>query len=491
MTRNQGFLAGAGAVCVVALGTIVGSLATGDGPSAATLAEAARKYAGDGELGKAVAGAWRVEAASLEKGSTVVAAQAAGQATFKTDKEARFAKQVQPHLAAILPEATSVKDTASRAKLVAALRTMADAADPGGIPAPRGPPEEDAFEPDRVQPDPIQPVTTPPSELFGWQDDTAQRMMMASSLPHRSLTDAAPQMVAEHTGKVVGDERKDAFLYKAFTEVLGGPPNYPAQQIGDCTSFGSGHAVDLLQCIDIVLSGGDKSQFRETSTEVIYGFGREVANMLGRGDGCYGTAVAKGLTQMGALPREKVGAYSGQRAKQYGRSGVPADFKALAAEFKLGAATLVTTTDEAEAALANGYPFIICSNVGFATPRNQDGVCEARGAWPHCMCVAGVRTKGSERQFLVLQSWGSSQPSGPTTDEQPPFSFWIHGKDLARVLRAQDSLAFSKFTGFTPRKIPDRWTYSGFAKPAPSSQQADDQAPSVPFVPRQPLKKAG
>jgi len=76
------------------------------------------------------------------------------------------------------------------------------------------------------------------------------------------------------------------FLYKAWHDVLGKDPDYPAQQIGDCGSFGYGHANDLIQCIEIAL--GESADYHETDTEFIYATSREVAGILGAGDGSYG-----------------------------------------------------------------------------------------------------------------------------------------------------------------------------------------------------------
>ena len=427
----------------------------GDKPAPAdALAKVAKDY-GSG-LQKAKANGWRAGAAALRGGASVADAQVADQAAFKASRESDFERVVRPQLDALLPEGADAITPEMRVQLAAAFEKMANAIDP-----PKA-----------------EPVRGPPSLLgrFGWADEGSARSKLVATLPHRTLALAAPGMVTAEPPDAV-------YLYKAWKEVLGDYPAYPAQEIGDCTSFGSGHAVDLLQCIDLALNHGTKDQFRETSTEIIYGLGREIAGMLGRGDGCYGVAVAKALTDAGALPREKVGPYSGARAKQYGRSGVPADFKTLAATHKLGAATLVTTVDEASAALANGYPFIVCSNQGFTTVRDRDGVCEAKGVWPHCMFVAGYRHQAGELQFLVCQSWGPKMPTGPVADDQPPFSFWVRAKVMARMLAAQDSLAFSRFAGFVPRPVPDRWTYSGFAKPGVPKDEAVK-------VERKPLKDA-
>ena len=67
-------------------------------------------------------------------------------------------------------------------------------------------------------------------------------------------------------------------LYKAWHDVFGKDPDYPAQQIGDCVSFGHGHANDLLQCIEIAL--GEPADLRETDTEFIYATSRDVAGIL-------------------------------------------------------------------------------------------------------------------------------------------------------------------------------------------------------------------
>ena len=61
------------------------------------------------------------------------------------------------------------------------------------------------------------------------------------------LSQAAPHLF----GLVAPTE--PVLLYKAWSDVLGKYPDYVAQQIGDCVSFGHGHGNDLLQCIEIKL----------------------------------------------------------------------------------------------------------------------------------------------------------------------------------------------------------------------------------------------
>jgi hypothetical protein len=232
--------------------------------------------------------------------------------------------------------------------------------------------------------------------------------------------------------------------------------------VHNCTSFGTGHANDLLQCVQIAI-GKKPFEYHETCTEAIYGVGRELANMLGGGDGCYGGAVAKAVSQVGAIDRKSVGAYSGSRAKSWGRSGVPADVKAKLSAHKVGSIALVATPDDVVTALANGNPCIVCSNQGFTMTRDANGMCRASGSWAHCMCIIGYRTRNGNKEFCIGQSWGPNTPSGPTTDDQPDFSFWITSQTMASMLRGQDSWALSAFDGWPGQAIPSHWTIGGFA----------------------------
>jgi hypothetical protein len=263
----------------------------------------------------------------------------------------------------------------------------------------------------------------PTIHLTGWIDSPDRHALAATFAP--PLAQAAPHLMY--------GAGEDVFLFRAWKDVLGSYPAYVAQQIGDCTSFGSGHAIDLLQCVEASI-GKEPISYLETCTEAIYGMGREIAGMLGGGDGCYGVAVAKALVTMGAVPRKLVGAYSGNRAKEWGGRGVPESVKTAAAQFKLGSAALVTTLDELDAALANGYPAAGGFSQGFTMHRDQDGCCRQSGRWGHEQCCAGRRTRNGRRQYLLCQSWGANVPDGPTTDDQPDFSFWIDQDPMASIL---------------------------------------------------------
>lgn len=410
---------------------------------------------------KGYALAFERQADLIAQGKTITEAQDAKEEPFHQYRHSVFDRIGSPLVSRIASDNTKLTDD-QKAKLVKLLKEMAQGICPDSEraslpdPVPPGPSPKDPDDP-APEPSPPDGALTQPGPM-GLVEDPGGKETILKTFKARTLKEACPALFRSDDGRGV-------YLYRAWKDVLGDYPKYPAQEIGDCTSFGSGHAIDLLQCIDIKVYSLEKDTYKETSTESIYGFGREVANMLGSwGDGCYGVAVAKGLTTHGCLPRSAVGAYSGKRAKAWGSgSGVPKDLREQARNHRLGDASLVTTLEEADAALNNGYPFILCSMQGFNMTRDKDGVCYARGTWPHCMFVAARRHLNSTKtQYLVCQSWGPNVPSGPLSDDQPDFSFWVDASTIAKMLKQEDSLAFCRFQGFAPRPLPSKWRSEGF-----------------------------
>lgn len=286
---------------------------------------------------------------------------------------------------------------------------------------------------------------------FGWLGADEIQQTLARRRP--PLSQAAPGLSSDE-----GDG-KPILLYKAFRDVLGDYPGYPPQEIGDCVGFGHGHGIDMLQCVEIAL--GAPAEYRESSTEFIYATSREVAGLLGGGDGSYGSAAVAAMTSIGVVSREALGSggsYSGRRAKEWGHRGAPAELKALAASYKLGSAARVTSWAELSAAVANGYPVTICSNQGFTLERDRDGFCRASGVWAHCMVIGGLRF--DRPGACVLQSWGPHQPTGPMTLDQPSFSFWADRPVVERILAQGDSWAMAKAPVFVPRELPKHWSYN-------------------------------
>lgn len=284
-----------------------------------------------------------------------------------------------------------------------------------------------------------------PAHLCGWTPDHPDRRLIARGFP--TLAQAGPGLAA--------DRSKSVLLYKVWKEVFADYPDYPAQQIGDCESFGHGHAHDLLQTVEAYLGDLDASAVGRTCTEAFYAAGREAGNMLGWGDGCYGSAMLEAATTMGVLRYADLPdgqqAYSGQRAKQWGRSGLPSELKAIAAGRRLSGAMLASA-DEMLAALQAGHPCTISTAHGFTMTRDSQGFCRLRGRWGHCMGVVGYRA--DRPGFLVIQSWGPKTPDGPTDLDQPTWSFWADWSDIETIIAEGDSNTLSATPGFAPRKMP-------------------------------------
>lgn len=296
-------------------------------------------------------------------------------------------------------------------------------------------------------------MTFDPTHLCGFVDHPRRHEIAASLGP--PLAERAPHLMGDYGA----DE--DVLLYKAWRDVNGGQYfPYPAQTIGDCESHGNGHGHDLLQAVEISLGNSD-AKWKETDTEALYAVGREAGDMLGNQDGCYGSAMVKGMTTMGLLPREMIGPYSGQRAKEWGRTGLPSDLKTKAAAFKLGAAAMVRGWDELVAAFRALSPVPVSSNQGFTMTRDSDGFCRAQGSWPHCMLICGIRF-GSRPGACIMQSWGMNVPDGPLSLDQPPNSFWVDRDTVDRMLSMQDSFALSKSAVFERRPVPASWTIKDY-----------------------------
>ncbi|HEY2157680.1 MAG TPA: hypothetical protein VGH33_18770 [Isosphaeraceae bacterium] len=292
--------------------------------------------------------------------------------------------------------------------------------------------------------------------LGGWVHSPDEVAKHLATLAKPTFAEAAPRLSGAGTGKTV-------LLYKAFKDVNGGQYiPYVAQQIGDCVSHGFGHGVDLLECVQIAV-GKKAEKLEQTATEAVYGMARvDIGGGSIWGDGAIGAWAAKAVSSIGTVNRDVVGPYSGQRAKEWGRSGVPADIKAKAGEHKVQTTALVSTYEELEDALANGYPVPVCSNQGFTLTRDDQGFCRPRGVWGHCMLIVGLRAD-DRPGACIFQSWGPDVPSGPLAFDQPPNSFWADRKVVEDMLAMRDSWALSNFDGYPDQTLPTHWGYEAFA----------------------------
>ena len=170
------------------------------------------------------------------------------------------------------------------------------------------------------------------------------------------------------------------------------------------------------------------------------------------------------MTTIGMVSREMLGAdgtYSGDRAKEWGRTGPPHDLETKATPYKLGSAALVSTWDDLVAAISNGYPVTICTNQGFNLTRDSDGFCRRRApgatAWSSGGCASIAQGHAFSRAGDPIS------PSGPMVLDQPSFSFWAEQKVVESILGEGDCWALSKAPAFVQRDLPPAWKYDSAA----------------------------
>ena len=259
-------------------------------------------------------------------------------------------------------------------------------------------------------------------------------------------------------------------------------PTRDQSQIGSCVSFGYAAAGEYTMGVQAALAKV-RQDLPDMCQEAIYGGSRVEVNggrVPFNGDGSTGAWGAKWLESTGGyLARGVYGsfdltAYDVPRCRAWGNSGVPNELEPECKKHQ-ARCTLVGSTADAKAALANGYAIAVCSGVGFDSNKNQEGkptrdsegFLKAQGSWGHCMAIIGYRA--DRPGFLILNSWGPGWVTGPKGkfDDIPDGSFWAAETDVRRMLSEQDSYAVANADGFKKRKLePSDWIIQN-TRPAP------------------------
>lgn len=298
---------------------------------------------------------------------------------------------------------------------------------------------------------------------FGYTPDPKATAAYVRSLPKPFLAQAGPEILRSSDNTPVLLYRA---LYEAYAAHNGGRRwQVGSQKIGDCVSWGYAHLLDTHLAVMWKLR--ESSEWRPAATEALYGGGRVEARGIsyaGFSDGSYGGAQTKFITGWGYVFRQPypelnldLSTYDGSRAKQWGAYGCGGrdDNGRLDALCKLHPvkdAVLVTTFQEAAAAIQSGYPVAVCSRQGFSSRRDGQGFADAQGAWAHCMCFIGVRF--DRPGLLCMNSWGPNWISGPKwPSDQPDGSFWVDARTAESMLRGRDSFALSGFKGFPYKNL--------------------------------------
>lgn len=298
------------------------------------------------------------------------------------------------------------------------------------------------------------PVIVADPEQFGqgWVNDPEQVQAVLGTLPIKAFA-ATPAGQQQELPQAV-------YLWKAYEKLFARPPPVKNQgQVGSCVSFGTNTAIERTLAAEIV--AGQRFDWTRFVEEATYGGSRvEIGGGRIRGEGSVGAWAAKFVTQYGCVPRQKydqqdLSTYSESLCRNWGRSGVPDWAETVARKFPVKETTIVRSWDEAKKALANGYAIAVCSNQGFSRRRDDNGVSRPSGSWAHCMALDGYHIEGNREYGHIENSWGSDWISGPVGWGNPgPGGFWAESDVIQRMLRQEDSWAFSGATGFV-KKRPD------------------------------------
>ena len=298
--------------------------------------------------------------------------------------------------------------------------------------------------------------------LFGYSPNPAGTSAFLSTLAKPTLTQAGPDLAL--------DESKDVFLGNALLQVSPGWKR-GSQAIGSCVGWGFSLSVDVLAACDVVLRNEPEAYGGDTLCASVYGFSRvEVRGQKNYGgDGSYGGAAAKAVSQYGQLHLGQ--AYgtktyteqSGTLEKSWGRDGVPDELEPFAKQHKVQNVALVRSATEIAKGLTSGYPTAICAGVGFSmTLKSIEGVggyMTPSGSWAHCQMAIGVRWK-PRPAIYVENSWGNCYTGKPDTSLPQPFQFsggWVEFPVIDRMVAGDDSFCLAGFEGFKPRQMPDNW----------------------------------
>jgi hypothetical protein len=293
---------------------------------------------------------------------------------------------------------------------------------------------------------------------FGWLRD--EEVVAANLDPTLTLhfADTPAGMAA------LGDE--DVFLWRAARKAAGLDdkhyPNVNQQSVGCCVGCGWKHSCDIVQATAI--ASGKAFEWKPASVEVIYAGSRvDVGKGRISGDGSVGSWAKEYVTGGGIAAMTKYASadlttFSPSRARQWGRSGAPADVKAAARTQPVKGCALVKSWADTKRAIQQGYPVAVCSNQGFRMDRDATGKARPQGSWPHCMCICGVRANSADGSVkeggFILNSWGDTAHTGPVwPPDMPVAGFWADAAVIDRMVAQGDSFALSDVVGFPSRRI--------------------------------------
>ncbi|MAT14257.1 MAG: hypothetical protein CMJ46_03205 [Planctomyces sp.] len=306
---------------------------------------------------------------------------------------------------------------------------------------------------------------TPVEDRMGWTAPTEQQQAEIDELiPDLVITEGQQ---GQRTIEPTSSEGAVVHLWDPVLRIRKGEhlPTW-RQETGDCVSMGSANAIWYLQHVQYWKNAWDTSLLKKPYPPYIYGVSRVMPDLgnkrLGSSAGSNGGWAAYGVKKYGVLPADfdDVPAYSGDVANTWGVRGPPQKFIEYAKDYCVQAVAKVTSYEDVRDAIANGYPVTVASNQGFQMqPRLYEGKKWGipSGSWAHQMCFLAVddtarAPNGKTGGVYCLNSWGANAHGEPAGTE-PPGGFWVDRDTVERMVRQNDSYAYSQFDGFPAQEL--------------------------------------
>lgn len=294
----------------------------------------------------------------------------------------------------------------------------------------------------------------------------------------RFLATLDKPLYADAGADTIRNEKRDTYLYRAMNvahqDRYGTPWSVGNQGgVGSCVGWGFSGAAYCSLAVAYEQREMPDPPMLVSPTSVYAGSrvearGKPECTGGSRSDGSYGGAAAKWLSNWGLVFRDDVlghdlREYSVSRCKRWGREGNGGcgDDHALddwAKQHPCGNVALVSTFDEAAAAIQSGYAVAVCSGVGFNSPRKH-GLRLPSGSWSHCMFFCAVVYRDGESgapwdALLCVNSWGPKPTEDPWPADQPDGTWWVERKTVDLMLgRWKDSFAIGVAEGFPYRDL--------------------------------------
>lgn len=302
----------------------------------------------------------------------------------------------------------------------------------------------------------------------GWIPEAA--MGKAQQATHHEILDQMPKFSIRGNWKF--KERRYS-LWAAARKVTGDFLPYIRQITGSCVGASAGNAMLTLLSVEIA-GGNDPDAWHLFWWPYAYGEGREIAGLRGRGEGSFGSAQAKALIREGifradvpGLPsfRERSGWLELPKQTELEWSdgaAIAKKWNELGREHLLQTAAPIGSTDDAAAAIANGYPLTIAAMFGTRTIRTKGNppvnVAEWDDRWAHQQMIDEVWDHPQlGLLFRISNQWGPNAHPAPASGE-PAGGYYITEATLQKILRDRGSecYAYSQYDGYPAQDLD--WT---------------------------------